>query len=103
MIIDHKNLTLLFRCKMRHSKKEDFKIIKCKLTNTLNIASSDNLYFASKILKEWKELKVRWPTLDKIKIEYNTVGQNLLYLYEKDNDKHLAIGFMTLVGVQTND
>lgn len=103
-MIENKDITLIFRCKMRHSRKEDFKIIKCKMYEDNRIsASSESLYFESEILKEWVELKQRFPTLHRIKIKYSSVGQNLLYLYDENNIDFLAIGYMTLIGVETND
>lgn len=104
MVIENKDLTLIFRCKMRHSRKEDFKIIKCKMFDNYRLCSNtDSLYFESKILKEWTEVKQRFPTLHRIKIKYSSVGQNLLYLYDENNIDFLAIGYMTLIGVETND
>lgn len=102
-MINIKGLTFVYRCKMRHSRKEDFKIIKCKLFNNYRLSpNQDALYFESKILKEWPELKQRFPTLDKIRIEYSNLGQNHLMLYEKDKsgDNFIAVGYMTLVGVE---
>lgn len=92
------NLTLVFKCCVRHHKKDDFKIIECKLKDG-HFVSSENLYFQSKILKEWPELKERFPKLERIKIEYSTVTQNILLFYSKNNDL-ISTGYMTLVGVE---
>lgn len=102
MIIDRKDLTLYYKCKMRHSKSDDFKIIECKLIDKTWFVSHDNLYFESKILRDWPELKIRWPNLYKIKIEYSSVGQNIIHLYDKDNKKLMITGYMTLFGVEAN-